>query len=334
MSNLKTTYLGLTLNNPLVVSASPLSKKVDNIRQLEDAGAGAVVLYSLFEEQLRQESLHLDETLNQGTESFAEALSYFPPMESYNMGPEKYLKHLQKSKAAVDIPIIASLNGSTLSGWLNFAEQIQDAGADAIELNIYRVPTDLQLTGEALEESQLQLVRQIKQKLRIPLAVKLSPYYSAFAGFASRMADAGADGLVLFNRFYQPDLDIINLTVSPDLNFSRSEDLRLPLRWIAMLYGHIQADFALTSGVHTREDIVKAIMAGANVSMLASSILQNGIPHLAELLKGLKNWMQIYRYNSIDQMRGNLSQKSVSHPEAFERANYLKILNSLDYKLR
>jgi len=332
MIDLKTTYLGLSLKNPLVASASPLSKNVDSVRQLEDAGAAAVVLYSLFEEQIRQESLALNEVLNRGTESFAEALSYFPEVDDYNIGAEKYLKHLQKIKATVDIPIIASLNGSSPGGWLEYAEKIQDAGADALELNIYHLPTDVRLTSDALEQNQIDLVRQIRSKLTIPLSVKLSPYYSAFASFARRITEAGADGLVLFNRFYQPDLDIVNLKVMTNLDLSRSEELRLPLRWVAILFDRVQTDFAITSGIHTREDIVKAVMAGANVTMMASTLLKNGIPHLSNILNGLENWMETYQYASVEQMRGVMSQKRVENPAAFERANYLRILNSLDNK--
>lgn len=332
MNDLKTTYLGLNLKNPLVASASPLSKNVDNIRKLEDAGTAAVVLYSLFEEQIRQESLQLNEVLNRGTESFPEALTYFPEVKNYNIGPEKYLKHLQKIKETVEIPIIASLNGSTLGGWLEYAEQIQQAGADALELNLYTIPADLQMSSAELEKNQLHLVKQVKQKLTIPLAVKLSPYYSAFGSFARQMVEAGADGLVLFNRFYQPDLDIHALTVVPNLDLSRSEDMRLPLRWVAMLYERIEVDFAITSGVHSREDVVKAIMAGATVTMLASALLKNGIPHMNELVKGLQDWMEINQYASINEMRGVLSQRSVENPQAFERANYLKVLNSLGYR--
>ena len=332
MIDLKTTYLGLSLKNPLVASASPLSKNVDSVRQLEDAGAAAVVLYSLFEEQIRQESLALNEVLNRGTESFAEALSYFPEVDDYNIGAEKYLKHLQKIKATVEIPIIASLNGSSPGGWLEYAEKIQDAGADALELNIYHMPTDVQLTSDTLEQNQIDLVRQIRNKLTIPLSVKLSPYYSAFASFARRITEAGADGLVLFNRFYQPDLDIVNLKVMTNLDLSQSEELRLPLRWVAILFDRVQTDFAITSGIHTREDIVKAVMAGANVTMMASTLLKNGIPHLSNLLNGLENWMETYQYASVEQMRGVMSQKRVENPAAFERANYLRILNSLDNK--
>lgn len=330
MIDLKTTYLGLSLKNPLVASASPLSKNVDSVRQLEDAGAAAVVLYSLFEEQILQESLALNEVLNRGTESFAEALTYFPEVENYNIGAEKYLKHLQKIKAAVDIPVIASLNGSSRGGWLEYAGKIQDAGADALELNIYHMPTDMQLTSDELEQKQIDLVRLIRGNLTIPLSIKLSPYYSAFASHARRITEAGADGLVLFNRFYQPDLDIVNLKVLANLDLSRSEELRLPLRWVAILFDRIQTDFAITSGIHTREDIVKAIMAGANVAMMASTLLKNGIPHLSTLLNGLENWMETYQYTSVEQMRGVMSQNRVENPAAFERANYLKILNSLE----
>ena len=333
MNDLKTTYIGLSLKNPLVASASPLSKKLDSVRKLEDAGAAAIVLYSLFEEQIRQESLQLDHILNRGTESYPEALTYFPELETYNMGPEKYLTHLQKIKAAVDIPVIASLNGSSPGGWLDYASKIEEAGADALELNIYHLATDPYLNSAELEQNQIDLVKQLKKKLHIPLAVKLSPHYSAFANFAQRMAEAGADGLVLFNRFYQPDLDIETLEVVPNLDLSRSTELRLPLRWVAILHERIETDFAITSGVHTREDVVKALMVGANVVMLASALLQNGISHLAELLKGLEDWMETYQYPSVSQMRGAMSQQAVAQPEAYERANYFKVLNSLDNRL-
>ena len=333
MNDLKTTYLGLPLKNPLVAAASPLSKSIDRVRQLEDAGAAAIVLYSLFEEQIRQESLQLDHILNRGTESYPEALTYFPELENYNMGPEKYLTHLQKIKAAVDIPIIASLNGSSPGGWLDYASKIEEAGADALELNIYHLATDPYLSSAELEQNQIDLVKQIKKKLHIPLAVKLSPYYSAFASFARHLSEAGADGLVLFNRFYQPDLDIETLEVIPNLDLSRSAELRLPLRWVALLFDRIEADFAITSGVHTREDVVKAIMAGANATMLASALLEKGIPYLTELINGLENWMETYQYSSVAQMRGAMSQQAVAQPEAFERANYFKVLNSLDNRL-
>lgn len=331
MATLQTTYLGLTLKNPLVVSASPFSKNLDTVRKLEDAGAAAIVMYSLFEEQIRQESLNLNHVLNRGAESYPEALTYFPEAEDYNLAGERYLDQLRKIKSAVQIPVIGSLNGSSLGGWVEYAKKIQDAGADALELNIYHIPTDIFLTSGDEESRQVELVSEIKKHLQIPLAVKLSPYYSAFASFARRLNAAGADGLVLFNRFYQPDLDIETLEVVPTLDLSRSEDLRLPLRWIAMLYGNIETDFALTSGVHTREDIVKSIMAGASVAMMTSALLQNGISHLAVLLNGLEGWMDTYQYASIEQMRGAMSQQSVADPDAFERANYFKALNNQTY---
>lgn len=333
MVDLSTTYLGLSLKNPLVASASPLSKKVESVKRLEDAGVAAVVMYSLFEEQIIHESRALDHYLNYGTETYAEALSYFPDMDHYNVGPESYLDLIRSLKEAVSIPIIGSLNGITMGGWVDFAHKIQEAGADALELNMYQVPTDPTLNANELEKATIELVREIRSKIRIPLAVKLSPFSTSLPNLSWRLVDAGANGLVLFNRFIQPDLDIETLDVVPNLVLSTSHELRLPLRWIAILFGRIEADLALTSGVHTSQDALKAMMAGANVAMLASELIQNGIGRITEILKDMESWMVEYEYVSIEQMRGSMSQKGVAEPAAFERANYMKALTSFDYRI-
>jgi dihydroorotate dehydrogenase (fumarate) len=333
MPDLTTTYLGLRLKNPLVASASPLSKKVDLVRQLEAAGAAAVVLYSLFEEQITHESRALDHYLTHGSESYAEALSYFPDLDHYNLEPDIYLEHVQRIKRAVDIPVIGSLNGISPGGWVEYARKIEQAGADALELNIYYLPADVSLSSAELEEIYITLLHDIRRQVRIPIAVKLSPFFTALPYMARRLVQAGADGLVLFNRFYQPDFDLETLEVVPNLTLSSSHDLRLPLRWIAMLYGRIEADFALTSGVHTAEDVLKAMMAGANVAMLTSELLAHGIWRLQDILDDLRTWMDAHEYESIAQMRGSMSQRAVAEPAAFERANYMIALNSFDGRL-
>jgi dihydroorotate dehydrogenase (fumarate) len=332
MVDLSTTYLGLTLKNPLVASASPLSKKVSTVRELEDAGVAAVVMYSLFEEQITHESKELNYYLERGTESFAEAITYFPDLGHYNVGPEEYLNRIRKIKEAVDIPVIASLNGSTTGGWIDYAKRMQQAGADALELNLYYVHTDPRLTAQQIEQDAADLVADIRKQVRIPLSIKLSPYFTSLPNFAQKLVKSGANGLVLFNRFYQPDLDIETLEVVPNLHLSTSDELRLPLRWTAILYGQLKADLALTTGVHAPTDIVKAVMAGANVAMSASALLRNGIPYASELLRGLEQWMTDFEYQSVEQMRGSMSQQNVADPAAYERANYMKVLNSLDYK--
>jgi len=330
MVDLTTTYLGLKLKNPLVASPSPVSEKVENVKRLEEAGVAAVVMYSLFEEQVIHESLELDHYLNQGTESFAEALTYFPNMGRYSLAPEKYIERLQKTKLAVNIPVMGSLNGVSTGGWIEYAQKIQDAGADALELNLYYLPNDLNLTSTELEENSLKLVGNIRRSIKIPLAVKLAPFYTAIPNFAKHLVDAGADGLVLFNRFYQPDLDLENLEVVPNLVLSTSDALRLPLRWIAILYGKVKVDLALTSGVHTAEDALKAVMAGANVAMSTSAILKRGVAAIEQILTGMQAWMVEHEYESVTQMRGSMSQGAVADPAAFERANYMKVLNSFN----
>jgi dihydroorotate dehydrogenase (fumarate) len=334
MPDLTTTYLGLKLKNPLVASASPLSKKMDTVRRIEDAGAAALVMYSLFEEQITHESQELDHYLERGTDTFAESLSYFPDLNYYNLGPEPYLEHLHIIKQAVSIPVIGSLNGISSGGWVEYAHWIEQAGADALELNIYYLPTDSDLSGAELEEDYVQLVRDVRAKVKLPIAVKLSPYFTALPNMARRFVEAGANALVLFNRFYQPDFDLEELEVVPNLVLSTSHDLRLPLRWIAILYGRIQADFALTSGVHTAQDVLKAMMAGANVAMMTSTLLENGVGRIMHILTDLQEWMEEHEYESIEQMRGSMSQQAVAEPAAFERANYIKALNTFDQYVR
>ncbi len=326
--DLSTTYLGLKLKNPLVASASPLSKKVEQAQKLEEAGIAAIVMYSLFEEQILHESLELDHFLTRGTNSSAEALSYLPDSGTYALGPKKYLEHLEALKKALGIPVIASLNGVSKGGWVEYAHLIQESGADALELNLYYIPTDTALSTAEVENAQVELVAAVKAKLSIPLAVKLSPYYTSLPHFAKRLSLAGADGLVLFNRFYQPDFDLDALEVIPNLDLSTSSDLRLPLRWISILHGQVKADLALTGGVHTAQDAIKAMMAGAKVAMMASNLLHNGPQAVPSMLNELGWWMQRHEYESVQQMQGSMSRKSVAEPAAFERANYMRVLNS------
>jgi dihydroorotate dehydrogenase (fumarate) len=328
MVDLSTTYLGLKLKNPLVASASPLSEKVETVRRLEEAGASAVVMYSLFEEQIIHESLELDHFLTQGTNTFAEALSYFPNTGKYSLAPDHYIEHLHRVKEAVSIPVIGSLNGVSTGGWIKYAKKIEEAGADALELNIYFLPNDPKLTSTELEDTYITLVENVRDQTKLPIAVKLSPFFTALPNMVTRLVDAGVNGLVLFNRFYQPDFDLEQLEVVPNLILSNSNELRLPLRWIAMLYGRVNVDFALTSGVHMPEDVVKSIMAGASVAMTTSALLKRGVEYAAEILKGVETWMVEHEYVSIQQMKGSMSQKAVAEPSAFERANYMKVLNS------
>jgi len=326
--DLTTTYMGMALKNPIVPSSSPLSENLDNIRRMEDAGAAAVVMYSLFEEQIDLESHRLDHYLSYGVESFAEALSYFPDMGSYKVGPDEYLDRIRRAKEAMAIPIIGSLNGVSTGGWIEYARKIEEAGADALELNVYYIPTDLDVTGAEVEQRYLDVLRDVKKVVSIPVAMKLSPYFSATANMASRLAQAGADALVFFNRFYQPDLDLENLEVVPRLVLSNSYEMRLPLRWVAILYGRVPVDLAITSGVHTVEDVLKGLMSGAKVTMMASELLQNGIQRIGQVLDGMVQWMEEYEYQSVIQMQGSMSQQSVAEPAAFERANYMKVLGS------
>lgn len=326
--DLSTSYLGLILRNPLVASAGPLSESLGKIRQMEDAGVAAVVLPSLFEEQLRLESETLDRILSYGAESFAESLTYFPDLGNYHLGPEAYLEHIRRAKQSVAIPVIASLNGSTPGGWVKYARQMEEAGADAIELNIYALQTNAEMTGVEVEQSYCDLLQQVKANLRIPVAVKLSPYFTAMANMARKLRAAGADALVLFNRFYQPDFDLERLDVVPQLVLSTSRELLLRLHWVAIIYGRVPVDLAITGGVHTAEDVLKAMMAGARVAMMTSALLHNGIPHVTRVHHDLVRWMEEHEYDSIQQMQGSMSQQAVGDPKSFERANYMRVLGS------
>ncbi|MFN6516472.1 MAG: dihydroorotate dehydrogenase-like protein [Nostoc sp. CreGUA01] len=324
--DLTTTYMGLKLRSPLVPSASPLSEDIDNIQRMEDAGAAAVVMHSLFEEQLRRESYELHHHLTQGTESFSEALTYFPDSMSFRVGPETYLEHIYKAKQKVSIPIIASLNGSSVGGWTNYAKQIQQAKADALELNIYYVPTDFELTSNEIEQTYIDILRAVKAVVTIPVAVKISPYFTNMANMAKRLDEAGADALVLFNRFYQPDINLNLLEVEPNVLLSTPQSMRLPLRWIAILYGQIHADLAATSGIHRGDDALKMLMAGAKITMLCSVLLRHGINHIRVIEQEIREWMQKHEYESVRQMQGSMSQKHCPNPSAFERAQYMRSL--------
>lgn len=326
--DLSTSYLGLELKNPLVASASPLSHSLAGIKRLEKAGASAVVMYSLFEEQIENESLVLDHYLEYGSQSFAEALNYFPEPQEFNVGPDEYLELISRAKKSVEIPVIASLNGASVGGWTRYALLIEDAGADALELNLYRLPTDLKTTGASVEDMYVDIVYQVRQKTKLPIAVKISPYFSSLPNFASRLASSGANSLVLFNRFYQPDFDLDKLDVTPNLILSKPEELRVPLTWVAILFGKIHTDFAITTGVHSHIEVLKSMMAGANVAMMASELLKNGVNRIGEILTDLEGWMRENEYTSVAQMRGSMSQSNVANPEAFERANYMKVLQS------
>jgi dihydroorotate dehydrogenase (fumarate) len=328
MVDLTTTYLGLNLKNPLVASSSPLTQKEDTAKQLEAAGVSAVVMHSLFEEQIIQESLKLHRDLERGAQAFAEALDYLPAYGQYSIGPETYLETLSKIKESVEIPVIGSLNGITSGGWTEYAQKIEQAGADALEINLYYLATDPDLTSTEIEQRSIALVGEVSESVSIPLAIKLSPFYTALPNFARRLVEAGASGLILFNRFYQPDFDLDELEVTPNLVLSTSHEMRMPLRWIAILYGRVQVDFALTSGVHTATDLLKAMMAGASVTTVASEFLQNGVSRATEILADVEAWMEEHEYESIEQMKGSMSQQAVAEPETFERANYMKVLSS------
>jgi dihydroorotate dehydrogenase (fumarate) len=328
MMDLSTTYLGLTLKSPIVASASPLCESVTNFRQLEDAGVAAAILPSLFEEQLALESYAVDSDLSRGAESFPESVSFFPDLQTYNLGPDGYLELIHRAKRAVSIPIIGSLNGITPGGWIRYASMIEQAGADAIELNIYSIPTDPRRSGAELEHEFCDLVRDIKESVEIPLAVKLSPFFTSPVNMAGRFAEAGAKGLVLFNRFYQPDFDLETLDIVPTLILSHPNELLLRLHWIAIMYGTISADLAATGGVHSASDVVKSVMAGARVAMMTSALLRNGAMYARDVLTDLERWMEDHEYESISQMCGSMSYRSVSDPGAFERSNYMRVLSS------
>ena len=326
--DLTTTYMGLQLRTPIVVSASPLSGEIDNLKRMQDAGAAAVVLPSLFEEQLRQDNLELHHHLEQGTFSSPEALTYFPEPMLNPFGPQEYLQHIARAKEAVQLPIIASLNGSSPGGWTEYAKQIQRAGADAIELNIYNIPTDLQQSGAEVEQSCLDILTAVKKEVTIPVAVKLSPFFSNFANMAKQLDDLGADALVLFNRFYQPDIDLASLEVYPNLLLSTPMAMRLPLRWIAILHDRVRANLAATSGIHRATDALKMLMAGADVTMLCSVLIRHGIEQIGVIEREMIEWMDEHEYASVQQLRGSLSQKNCSDPSAFERAQYMRAISS------
>ncbi len=328
MPELKTNYLGLELKNPLVASASPLSEDVEKVQELERAGVSAVVMYSLFEEQITKESLAIDHYMDQGTESYAESLSYFPNFGRYTIGAETYLEHLRALKDSVDIPIIASLNGASRGKWIEYAERMEASGADALELNIYYLPTDPNETAGEVESNYLDLIENVCMAVEIPVAVKLSPFFTSIPNFAKQATNAGAKGLVLFNRFYQPDFDLEELEVVPTLHLSHNTEMLLPLRWISILYDHVPVDFALTTGVQSGTDILKGMMAGAKVTMVASELLRKGISRASEMLDSMTLWMEDHEYESVQQMQGSMSQKSVGDPAAFERANYMRVLSS------
>ncbi len=325
---LETKYLGLNLKNPIIPSAGPLSREVDNIKKMEDAEAAAVVLHSLFEEQIEHETLELHHHTSLHADSHAEALNYFPEMEDYSTGPEEYLEHIRKAKDAADIPIIASLNGKSLGGWIEYAKKIEQAGADALELNIYKIAADINQSGSDVEKMYLDIVREVTKSVDIPVAVKLSPYFSSMSWMANQIVEAGAKGLVLFNRFYQPDIDLEKLEVVPNVVLSSPDRIRLRLRWIAILHDNIKADLAATGGVFSEEDVLKLIMSGAQVTQMLSSLLKLGIDHIKTVLTKLKYWGEEHEYESLDQMRGSICYKNVADPSQFERANYMSVLNS------
>jgi dihydroorotate dehydrogenase (fumarate) len=324
--DLHTTYMGLELKHPIVASPSPLSAELDNIRRMEDAGAAAVVLFSLFEEQLKHESAAMEYFMSHGSDSFAESLSYFPAVEDYHGGPEDYLELLHSAVEAVDVPVIASLNGITNEGWVDYAKNMEQAGARALELNIYYIPADMSVSAQSVEQRYVEILKRVKASVSIPVALKLGAYFSSFGNFAKQLDDAGADALVLFNRLYQPDFDIDELEIVHNLNLSGTNQIRLRLLWIALLYGRIKASLAATTGVHSHVEVVKYLMAGADAVMTTSALLKNGIEFLTTLRDGLQQWMEERDYSSVQQMKGSMSQQNVADPTAFERANYIKIL--------
>jgi dihydroorotate dehydrogenase (fumarate) len=329
--DLSTTYMGMKLRSPLVVAASPLSDDVNNIIKMEEAGAAAVVLYSIFEEQFSSELRELEYHLSTSEHISAEAQSFYPEPDEYRTGPDDYLRLISEAKKNVDIPIIASFNGSTPGGWTGFAKQFQDAGADAIELNVYYIPTSFDESCDKVEQTYLDILQQVKDAVNIPVAIKLAPFFTNFARFAKKLDEAGADALVLFNRFYQPDIDLEELEVVPNIRLSHSSSTRLPLRWIAILYDRIKADLAATSGIHTGEDVLKLLMAGANITMLNSVLLKKGISHISEVEKEMVEWMTEHEYESVNQMQGSMSQKNIPDASAYERAQYMKALTSYRY---
>lgn len=325
--NLDTSYLGFNLKNPVVPSASPLSRDVDTVKKLEDAGASAIVMYSLFEEQIRHEVEEIDFFMDQGTDSFAESQSFFPGGHDFIRGPEAYLKQIRALKEAVDIPIIASLNGSTSGGWIDYARRIQEAGADALELNIYNPPSKVEETSTLIEDNIVNILRQVKVQVTIPVSMKLGHYFSALPALAKRLEETGVDALALFNRFYQPDIDLEKLEVVPSVHLSTPDNLRMPLRWMAVLSTLLKVDLGATTGVHSGQDVIKLMMAGADVAFTCSSLLKFGPEHVKTILNEMETWMDENEYESVEQMKGSMSMKNVSDPEAFMRSNYMKVLS-------
>ena len=326
--DLTTKYMGMTLKSPLVVSASPLSRNIDGIKRIEDSGAAAMVLYSIFEEQIENEQKELNYITTVGTESFAESLSYFPQVNDFNLGPDEYLELIRQAKESVNIPVIASINGKTMGGWTDFAKQMQSAGADGIELNIYNIPTSMELSPLELENNYLDILKAVKNAVTIPVALKLSPFFTNFAYSAKKFDEAGADSLVLFNRFYQPDINLDELEVEPHIILSNPTDLRLPMRWIAILKGRIFADLAATSGIHYGEDVIKMLLVGANVTMLCSTLLRYGVDYVKDIQQEVIEWMTEHEYESVMQLQGSMSQLNVADPSSYERAQYMKALNN------
>jgi dihydroorotate dehydrogenase (fumarate) len=326
--NLTTRYLGFKLRTPLVPSASPLSERIDNIKQMEEAGASAVVFHSLFEEQVHRDRHDLRYYLDQDTERYAQSLTCFPDRTECSVGPDAYLQHIAQAKAAVDIPIIGSLNGTTFGGWLTYARQIEEAGADALELNVYSIPSDPEIRGEDIETHYLDILAAVKAQLKIPVAVKLSPFFTNFGRFARQADRYGADALVLFNRFYQPDIELETQEISPNVLLSTPMAMRLPMRWIAMLYGRIGPNLAATSGIHRATDALKLLMAGADVTMLCSILLRRGIGHIRVIEREMREWMEEHEYESVEQLKGSMSQKNCPDPSAFERAQYMRALQT------
>ena len=326
--DLSTNYLGLNLKNPIVPSAGPLSTNIDNIKAMEDAGAGAVVLYSLFEEEIEHDALELNHYTMANTESFPEAQSFFPIPYDIKIGGEEYLNHVRKAKDSVNIPVIGSLNGKKLGGWVDYAKKIEQAGADALELNIYILSANHHKNSLTIENSYLEIVKSVIGNVNIPVSVKLHPFFTSVSELAAKLDQAGAKGLVLFNRFYQPDIDLDKLEVVPNVLLSTPMDLRLPLRWTAILYGQVKADLAATSGIYSAQDALKMIMAGSKITQVLSCLLKNGIPHIKEVLNEMTLWMEEHEYESLNSMRGSMSYMNIADPAQFERANYMKVLHS------
>ncbi len=326
MNKLSTTYLGMKLRSPIVVSACTLSEEVDNILRMEDAGAGAVVMFSMFEEQIRKEEQRMNTIMQSTTNVFAEASDFFPDMEEYHVATAQYLETVRMAKERTHIPIIGSLNGITPQGWIDYGQQLEQAGADALEINIFYIPADIRLSGAEVEQRYLDIIRLLKKTVKIPIAVKMNPYFSAMGHMAQQMQDAGADGLVLFNRFYQPDYDVLQLKVVHDLAYSEAAEIRLPLLWIAILSGQIKASLAATTGVQSATEVIKYLLAGADVTMTASALYKNGISYISTMEKSLLLWMDSMNFQSLEYFKGSMNQTNISDPTAYERANYIRIL--------